>query len=787
MAMSNMETPDSNNALRQNQTFLKKHWYVPVLLISLAILFLVGSWYGQRKAVSQKGTGERRILHYVDPMNPSHTSPEPGLAPCGMKMEPVYADDDGQTAAGMKAPGSVKVTSEKQQIIGVRVGPVEKSPWTHSLRTIGKVAVDDTRIYRLNAFTEGFIVKVFDNSTGSLVRKDEPLATLYSKDLLKTLQSFLYASHAAESLKQGDGLPPSQNDALEAQRRFTEGSLMNLGMGKLQIDELARTRQLTQEIVLNAPATSFVLVRNITPGQKFNAGDELYRLADLSRVWVMADLFENEAKYIRPGERVKVRLNGQDEVYMATVSDVLPQFDPTTLTLKVRLELDNPQFTLRPGMFVDVEFPIQMPSSVNIPSEAIMDSGLKKTVFIERDQGFFEPRKVKTGWRLGDRVEILEGLNPGDRIVISGNFLIDSESRMQLAATGMFGEVTKDPVCGLNVDESKAKAAGFQSTFNNQTYYFCSKGCEQHFVKNPERYAVKRSGSQETAVGKTGSTGESKAVLEKDPVCGHEIEVGQAKAGGLTSDYQGKTYYFCSYSCNRQFDKTPERYVGKVAGGPAPGEEASSHKVPVVPGMVKDPVCGLEVATGAAKQAGRTSEYNGKTYYFDTKGCKQRFDSAPQRYLAASGEAPFPEKYPNVPTDPNQLLRLRRDFHRSIAPWKSQGSSSDSDIRFQEHKAPPYATQTPPAPGTSQAPPTPLTPQTLPAPPTPPAPQALPAPQSSQVPQSPQPPIAPPAPKGPQVSQAPPTPQAANPPQTPPMQPPAPQPAGPPGGEHHHD
>ena len=211
---------------------------------------------------------------------------------------------------------------------------------------------------------------------------------------------------------------------------------MNLGMSSQQIKDLIRSKEITQEIIINAPATSFVLARNITPGQKFITGEELYRLADLSRVWILADLFKNEAKYVRPGEKVKVTLAGQDETYMATVSEILPQFDPATLTIKVRLEVDNPQFALRPGMFVDVEFPINMPPTVNVPVDAIMDSGLKKTVFVDRDKGFFEPRRVKTGWRLGERAEIVEGLEPGERIVVSGNFLIDSECPHEAGGRG---------------------------------------------------------------------------------------------------------------------------------------------------------------------------------------------------------------------------------------------------------------------------------------------------------------------------------------------------------------
>ena len=484
-------------------------------------------------------------------------------------------------------------------------------------------------------------------------------------------------------------MPASQKHLLEAQKRSAEYNLMNLGMSSQQIKDLIRSKEITQEIILNAPATSFVLARNVTPGQKFITGEELYRLADLSRVWILADLFKNEAKYVRPGEKVKVTLAGQDETYMATVSEILPQFDPATLTIKVRLEVDNPEFALRPGMFVDVEFPINMPPTVNVPVDAIMDSGLKKTVFVDRDNGFFEPRRVKTGWRLGERVEIIEGLEPGERIVVSGNFLIDSESRMRLAAAGMFGEVTKDPVCGLNVDESKAKAAGFQGTYKNQTYYFCSAGCKEHFEKNPERYAAKPGEIQKTASGAAGDQGQdAQAVKTKDPVCGHEVDETQAKAAGLTSDYEGKTYYFCSYNCNKQFDKDPERYLHQEAQGGSGGSQA-----PVVAKTAQDPVCGLPVATGPAKQAGRTSEYQGKIYYFDTDGCKQRFDKDPQHYLSGSSEATLPRTYPLVPTNPDLLLRLRRDSIRAIPPGKGQAPLEDPP---QESQVKPAAPQTPP-------------------------------------------------------------------------------------------
>jgi RND family efflux transporter MFP subunit len=697
-----------------------------------------------------------------------------------MKMEPVYAEDEGQKAGLALSPGSVKVTSEKQQIIGVRVAKVEKSPYTYTLRTVGKVAADETRTYRVNAFSEGFVTKVYDVSTGSLVRRDEPLAAVYSKDLFTALQTYYYAVYALDNLQQGGQLlPASQRNLLEAQKRAAEYNLMNLGLSTQQIKDLVRSKEITQEIILSAPATSFVLSRKVTPGQKFISGEELFLLADLSRVWIVADLFENEAQYVRAGEKVRVSFPNQEATRQATVSEVLPEFDPATLTVKVRLEMDNPGFILRPGMFVDVEFPIQKPPTVNVPVDAVIDTGLKQIVFLERDNGYFEPRRVKIGWRLGDRVEIAEGLKPGDRIVVSGNFLIDSESRMRLAAAGMFGEVTKDPVCGLNVDESKAKAAGFQGTYKNLTYYFCSPGCKEHFDKNPERYAAKPNGIQKTGSGAAVDQGQDpKAVKTKDLVCGHEVDETQTKAGGLTSIYKGKTYYFCSYNCNKQFDKNPERYLHQEAQGGSGGAQA-----PVEAKTTQDPVCGLPVAMSVAQQAGRTSEYQGKIYYFDTDGCKQRFDKDPQHYLSGSPEATVTHPFPLVPTNPDLLLRLRRDSIRAIPAGKGQAPVEEPGQKSQVKPAAPMAPALPGAtpgvppampPGGAQVAPPAATPAA------PPGPAAV---------SPPKPPVATPpgtTPVAPQVQPATPSPGAKQ-PQPPQTTPSPPQPASPPCPPGHGD
>jgi YHS domain-containing protein len=262
------------------------------------------------------------------------------------------------------------------------------------------------------------------------------------------------------------------------------------------------------------------------------------------------------------------------------VSTVLPQFDPNSRTLKVRLELDNPGYTLRPDMFVDVEFPVTLPAALTVPADAVLDSGLRKMVFVDRGNGYFEPRKVETGWRFGDRIEITKGLMPGERIVVSGTFLIDSESRMKAAAAGIYGESSNDPVCGMYVDEGKAKASGKTGSYSKKTYYFCSDDCKQKFDKNPGLYLKKTGGSKgprDTTGMKNIQALDAATMIHNDPICGMDVDEKSARAHGRISEYQGKTYYFCADSCKQQFDKEPERYIDKkVEGGGNKAHPATS-------------------------------------------------------------------------------------------------------------------------------------------------------------------------------------------------------------------
>jgi membrane fusion protein, copper/silver efflux system len=482
---------------------MKKIVYGVFILALLVGAFLTGYLSGSGKS-PEKNRAERQVLYYVDPMNPSHTSDRPGTAPCGMKMEPVYADAAPAGARAGKVPsslptGTVSISPEKQQLIGVRLGRAEKTPWTYTLRTLGKVAVDETRYFRLVSATDGWTKKIYPHSTGSLVKKGEPLISFYSRDFLTAQQSYFYALRTMDRLK---GTPQENNEQLSLtgdQIRAAEEALLSLGMDEIQIREIARTRQAARDIILRAPITGFVLERNVFLGQRFERGTELFRIVDSARVWILANIYENEARYVRPGAAGIVTLPYDKKNFRAKVSDTLPFFDAASRTLKVRLELDNHGYSLRPDMYVDVQFPITLPAAVTVPAESVLDSGLKKTIFVCHGNGFFEPRQVETGSSLGGRVEITKGLMAGEQIVLSGNFLIDSESRMKMAANTMqvLSKTTrdeqkpKDPVCNMELNEKTARSMGLTVDYKGLTYYFCTEQCRQQFKKNPENYVEK--------------------------------------------------------------------------------------------------------------------------------------------------------------------------------------------------------------------------------------------------------------------------------------------------------
>jgi Cu(I)/Ag(I) efflux system membrane fusion protein len=205
-------------------------------------------------------------------------------------------------------------------------------------------------------------------------------------------------------------------------------------MSDSQINELSTTRKIPEDVYVVSPTDGFIVARNISPGLRFERHTDLYTIADLERIWILTQVSGKEAQELHPGAMAQVTLPDTGETFKARVSDVLPEVDVISHTLTLRLEAENPGFRLRPNMYVNVELPVSRSSSLTVPSEAILDAGLSKRVFVETSEGYFEAREVETGWRLGDRVQIIHGLREGETVASAGTFLIDSESKIQLSS-----------------------------------------------------------------------------------------------------------------------------------------------------------------------------------------------------------------------------------------------------------------------------------------------------------------------------------------------------------------
>lgn len=462
-----------------------------LLTAAVAAAFTAGVWKG--RSGKEAGAG-RKILHWVDPMHPAYRSDKPGIAPdCGMQLEPVYADGAGPTSAGTSREadmpfGTVKVSPERQQQIGVRVAVVERAPASRTLRLLGRVVPDESRIYRVTAANDWYAKTVSSFTTGSAVRKGDLLATIYPPgDLVPLIQGYLARLETSSRVPVG-AVPMEQLRLGQWNIETFRNSLRTQGLWDRQIDEIAKMRMIPEGIDIRTPVSGIILARDIAPEQRADKGAELYRIADLSRVWILGDLFGVDAQAAKAGLPAKVTLPDQGRIFHGRVSQVRPVFDGTTRTLKLRVEVDNPGDVLRPDMFADVEIPVEARSALAVPMDAVLDSGLRKTVFVDRGNGHFEPRQVETGARFGARVEVVRGLMEGERIVVSGNFLLDSESRMRAASLGIQGTPGRCVVCDMDIDVERTKAAGRTAEYRGRTYHFCSDACQREFQVAPERH-----------------------------------------------------------------------------------------------------------------------------------------------------------------------------------------------------------------------------------------------------------------------------------------------------------
>jgi RND family efflux transporter MFP subunit len=448
------------------------------IVVAVALIFIFGFGYGRWYSTRPAAKAGRKILYYVDAMHPWYKSDKPGIAPdCGMKLEPVYAD--GTTGTGARpgqdirkilhyrdpkdptytsdkpglnpatgnalepvyanaqpiAPAAMQISPDRQQLIGMRYGYAEWSTDGQTIRAVGRVVPDETRVTRIHAKVEGWIERVSVGFTGELIKEGQPLLTLYSPELLASQQELLLAIKARDLMQHSSMAESSGNSAalVEAARHRLE--LWDLSPS--QIAAVEHTGKAIKSVTLYSPASGYVTARNAFPSQRVTPETELYTVTDLSRIWVMADVFEADAPQIRVGQTATITMPGMSNTLTAKVTYLQPQIDPTTRTMKARLELGNPGLRLKPEMFVELSMQIGGARRLLVPAEAVLDSGVSKTIFLDRGNGYFEPRAVDTGLRIGDRVEIVKGLQPGERIVTSATFLLNSESQMKSASGGI--------------------------------------------------------------------------------------------------------------------------------------------------------------------------------------------------------------------------------------------------------------------------------------------------------------------------------------------------------------
>ena len=382
---------------------------------------------GESHAGHSGGASEETMM-WTCPMHPKIRSDRPGKCPiCNMDLVPV--DAAGAGAEPSELPGYAKVTisPERQELIGVRIGEAKRDKLLMSIRAVGIIEPDQRRLARIQTRISGWVTKLYVDFVGQRVEKGDPLLEIYSPELFSSQHEYLIA-RAGQQPRTGGGA-----SLAETSRRRLEF----MGVAPQEIAELERTRQPRDTLLLRAPIKGTVLKREVLEGSYVEPKTELYRLADLSVVWLQAKIYEYEIPHIEIGQPVKVTLQSEpDNPRQGKVTFVEPVVQEATRTVRVRVEIDNPEELLKPGMYADLEIEHDMGEGLLVPESAVLRTGERAICFRLLPAHRFEPVEVQLGSRFGDRFEVRSGLEEGDKIVVSAGFLIDSESRLKATTSG---------------------------------------------------------------------------------------------------------------------------------------------------------------------------------------------------------------------------------------------------------------------------------------------------------------------------------------------------------------
>ena len=349
----------------------------------------------------------------------------------------------GQNSSPGSAPPStetplapVQLSAERLQSIGVKFGTVERKPTQDEIRVTGNVAVDETRLSYVQTRFSGYIVKVFADATYQYVRKGQPLFTVYSPELAAAEREYLVAKQNAQGLSQST--VPGVSAGFASLLAASTDRLKQWNVPQREIERLESSGQVQQELEIDSPVSGYITERHALPNLTLQPDTHLYTIADLSTVWVFAQIFQNDLSRIRAGESAALSVDSYPgKTFRGRVDFIYPDVDMTTRTVRVRLVFSNPNLALTPGMYVNVVLQVPLGSQLVIPVSGVLQSGTRQIVFVDRGAGYLEPRDVQLGPQAGDQYVVLKGLKPGERIVTSANFLIDSESQLQ-AAIGSF-------------------------------------------------------------------------------------------------------------------------------------------------------------------------------------------------------------------------------------------------------------------------------------------------------------------------------------------------------------
>ena len=380
----------------------------------------------EKPAVAPAPVLPKKKVMYRSTMMPKEISDKPGKDSMGMDMVPFEVEESG-TITEVGGRIQVKISPERQQLIGIKTANVKSQPVHKLIKAVGRVDYAEPNISIVNLKFDGWIENLYVNSTGRAVRKGELLFDIYSPELVSAEQEYLIALKADKMLGDASSILKSAREKLRL-----------WDVTDSQVEELGRTGQFKKSITVYSPGSGIVIEKNIVQGQKVMSGENLFKIADLSRVWILGEVYEYELPFIKTGQEAKISLSYYPgESFSGRITYIYPYLKPETRTNQIRIEVGNPGLKFKPEMFANLEIHVDYGTKLTVPADAVLDAGISKIVFIAKGDGYFEPREVKLGVRGEDVYEVLAGVSEGESVVTSANFLIDSESSLKAALNRM--------------------------------------------------------------------------------------------------------------------------------------------------------------------------------------------------------------------------------------------------------------------------------------------------------------------------------------------------------------